>query len=144
MPMTVTRPETESVAGFDVSLGRDGKQGEPLTDGDRLWPALMRRVVRAHMSLWGLGALAGTAELLMSELVTNALEHGHGTVGVRVWRTETQLCAEVLSAGPRTARVREAGPYDESGRGLQLVAALADGWGVSADGVWCALAIGGT
>ncbi|MFI6285036.1 ATP-binding protein [Streptomyces sp. NPDC051018] len=143
--MAVTRPEeTGSGSGFDVTLGRDGKQGEPLTDGDRLWPALMRRVVRAHMGLWGLGTLADTVELLMSELVTNALEHGHGAVGVRVWRTETRLWAEVRSAGPQTVVPREAGPYDESGRGLLLVSALADGWGVSGDGVWCALAIGGT
>ncbi|MFF0450213.1 ATP-binding protein [Streptomyces sp. NPDC004609] len=141
MPITITRPDTTALAGFEVSLCQAGKAGDPLTDEDRLWPGLMRRAAQAHLGLWKLDALADTVDLLMSELVTNALQHGEGAVGVRVWRTGTQLCIEVGCASTYTPRPTEAGPLDENGRGLYLVGALADGWGVTASGTWCVLTL---
>ncbi|MGW4030674.1 ATP-binding protein [Streptomyces sp. NPDC004838] len=143
MPMTATPPDSTAMAGFEVRLCRSGKPGDPLTDADRLWPALMRRVGQAHLRLWGLDGLADTAELLISELVTNEFEHGEGAVGVRLWRTDAHLCIEVGSDSMRVPQTRRAGPLDENGRGLHLVAACSDGWGVTPDGTgtWCALTL---
>ncbi|MGW4201825.1 ATP-binding protein [Streptomyces sp. NPDC004726] len=148
MPMIDSRPDEHAsrvITGFEVSLHRAAKPGVPLADGDRLWPSLMRRVGRAHLHHWGLGYWAETVELLLSELVTNGLEHGYGsTVDIRLWRTEAHLRIEVDSGGPYAPPVNDADPLDEGGRGLHLVGALADGWGVTADGTWCVLAIDGS
>ncbi|MFF8959057.1 ATP-binding protein [Streptomyces sp. NPDC014894] len=134
-----------AVAGFEVRVARTSGCGESMSAQDRTWPGLMRRAGRAHLGIWGLEGLADTVELLMSELVTNGFQHGSGdTVGVRLWRTETYLCVEVSSGGGEgTPCPREAGPLEESGRGLGLVAVLADAWGATPDGArtWCLLAV---
>ncbi|MGW1280259.1 ATP-binding protein [Streptomyces tsukubensis] len=141
MCTTTLEPETPSTAGFEVRLNRSGKAGDPLTDEDRLWPGLMRYAAQAHTRLWRLDHLADAVDLIVSELVTNALVHGEGAVDIRMWRTDKRLFVEVGSASPRVPRMRESGPLDENGRGLHLVAVLADGWGVTAGGAWCALRV---
>ncbi|MDA8371623.1 MAG: ATP-binding protein [Nocardiopsaceae bacterium] len=77
-----------------------------------------------------------TAVLLLSELATNALQHTRsadgGTYTVNVCVCSGLVRVEVEDAGPRNgqrAKLREAGPQDETGRGLALVAAFADTWG---------------
>ncbi|MFI1014294.1 ATP-binding protein [Streptomyces sp. NPDC020965] len=86
-------------------------------------------------------------DLLISELVTNGLQYGRAeVVGVRLWRTGTYVGIEVISGGgAQVPCPREAGRYDEGGRGLRLVGVLADAWGVTPDGArtWCLLAIAG-
>ncbi|MEO3978706.1 ATP-binding protein [Streptomyces sp. CAU 1734] len=157
MPSTETHPRTNTVhhpgrlaagppgvvTAFDVSLRRTGEPGAPLTEQDRAWPGLMRRIGRAHLRMWKLDALLESAELVLSELVTNGYTHGRGrSVGVRLWRTGTHVGIEVNGGGgPSEPRVRRAGPDEESGRGLLLVSALADAWGVTDDGArtWCLL-----
>ncbi|MEU5977880.1 ATP-binding protein [Streptomyces sp. NPDC047315] len=143
MPLTTKCPGSTPVAGFDMKLNRSTKAGEPLSDEDRLWPGLMRHAARAHATLWRLDHLVDTVDVLVSELVTNALQHGEGSVEVHLWRTDSRLLIEVGSASPRVPRVRDASPYDENGRGMHLVALLADGWGVTAGGAWCALRLDG-
>lgn len=104
----------------------------------------MRRITSAYLHLWDLTALRDTATLAVSELVTNAVRHGHGKpVGLRVTSSADELRIEVTDGNPTPARLREAGEGAENGRGLLLIAAFAKEWGVSPDGrmTWCSLAI---
>jgi GAF domain-containing protein/anti-sigma regulatory factor (Ser/Thr protein kinase) len=107
----------------------------------------------SHARHWVADSLAGTphadlvpdAELVVSELVTNAILHGSAPVTVRV-AVGTSVRIEV-GDGSRTAPVRARARTDAmTGRGLALVAALARDWGVeSRPGgkvVWCELATG--
>ncbi|MFD9206603.1 ATP-binding protein [Streptomyces sioyaensis] len=77
--------------------------------------------------------LAYDVVLVVSELVANAIEHGLGGVSLRVGLADGDLRIEVSDDSPDPARLRAAGDYDVSGRGLFLVAALALDWGVSAN-----------
>ncbi|MCM2392148.1 ATP-binding protein [Streptomyces albipurpureus] len=140
--------------GFELSLGRTTPPGAPLSELDRLRPGQVRGLGRAQLRYWGVEELADDAELVISELVTNAFQHGTGDT-VRVWlgRTATHVRIEVGSqsagswgdGGMPVPQARQARPMDEGGRGLGLVEALADCWGVGAqDGrVWCAFALPG-
>ncbi|MGW5664396.1 SpoIIE family protein phosphatase [Streptomyces sp. NPDC003758] len=90
-----------------------------------------RAVVREQLHEWGLGALAHNAELMVSELVTNAVRHSHGRpVEVRLVRGDTLLC-EVDDDDHTLPTLLSAGPGDESGRGLRVVSTLAREWGTS-------------
>lgn len=87
-----------------------------------------RAVARDKLAEWGLAELADTVELLVSELVTNALVHGAGEIGVRLIKLGALLC-EVTDDGEELPSLCHAEPSDESGRGLQLVSCLSDRWG---------------
>jgi PAS domain S-box-containing protein len=90
--------------------------------------ARARELSRARLGQWGLDALVDTTELLVSELVTNALRHGEGDIRLRLLLDRTLVC-EVWDAGLVQPRRRRARDTDEGGRGLQLVSLLADSWG---------------
>ncbi|GAA2394990.1 hypothetical protein GCM10010420_20350 [Streptomyces glaucosporus] len=102
--------------------------------GDWRLPAEPRSVARARelacrqLADWKLDDLADTAELLVSELVTNALRHGEGDIRLRLLLDRTLVC-EVWDAGLVQPRRRRARDTDEGGRGLQLVDLLSAGWG---------------
>ncbi|MGP4049438.1 ATP-binding protein [Streptomyces sp. 2A115] len=109
-----------------------------------------RTVVRGQLRSWGLDSLGDVTALLVSELVTNALRHATGPIGVRLVRpTETlgALLVEVSDPLPDLPRERAARPEDESGRGLQLVANSSRRWGTRPGGtgktVWFELALPG-
>jgi anti-sigma regulatory factor (Ser/Thr protein kinase) len=87
-----------------------------------------RAQIRERLGGWGLAELVETMELLVSELVTNALVHGAGTIWLRLIRGPMLLC-EVGDDGPELPYVCDAADTDESGRGLQLVSCLATAWG---------------
>ncbi|MEU9054374.1 SpoIIE family protein phosphatase [Streptomyces sp. NPDC048384] len=90
-----------------------------------------RAVVREQLHGWGLSRLADSAELLVSELVTNAVRHSHGRpVELRLVRGETLLC-EVDDDNHELPTLLHAGPDDETGRGLRVVSVLARAWGTS-------------
>jgi anti-sigma regulatory factor (Ser/Thr protein kinase) len=74
------------------------------------------------------------ASLLVSELVTNAIRHAGGQVRVRMRRGSRTISVEVADNDTRVPRPRRAAGTDEGGRGLQLVDALADRWGVRPTG----------
>jgi anti-sigma regulatory factor (Ser/Thr protein kinase) len=67
--------------------------------------------------------------LLTTELVTNAVRYGAGEITVRVWPESQRVRVEVSDATPRRPKASHAGPDDESGRGLDIVASLASRWG---------------
>ena len=90
-----------------------------------------RAVVRVTLREWGFDAVGDMAALLVSELVTNALRHASGPIGLRMERDRDgdALLVEVSDPLPDPPRERVAGTDDESGRGLQLVACSARRWG---------------
>ncbi|MFB6717195.1 MULTISPECIES: SpoIIE family protein phosphatase [unclassified Streptomyces] len=87
-----------------------------------------RELARGQLLAWDLGELVDTTELLVSELVTNALRYGEGEIRLRLLRDRTLVC-EVWDAGLVQPRRRRARDTDEGGRGLQLVGLLSVGWG---------------
>jgi hypothetical protein len=85
-----------------------------------------------------------TAELLISELVTNAITHGEGPITLCVNERHGALLCEVTDSRPTHPALRTAGVDSESGRGMQLVRILSCRWGVRTHGpgkaVWFELA----
>jgi serine phosphatase RsbU (regulator of sigma subunit) len=101
-----------------------------------------RMLVRRRLRRWGLADLIPTAELLASELVTNAVRYAQGGIALRLVR-EGGLVCEVLDDSAALPRLRHASDEDERGRGLQVVSQLAQHWGarrtLSGKVVWCEL-----
>ncbi|MER5209553.1 SpoIIE family protein phosphatase [Streptomyces sp. NPDC002838] len=81
-----------------------------------------------QLSDWGLDEAAFAAELMLSELVTNAIRHGAGPIRVRLLHDRTLIC-EVSDTSNTAPHLRRAATTDEGGRGLFLVAQLAQSWG---------------
>ncbi|MFD5931158.1 ATP-binding protein [Streptomyces sp. NPDC060333] len=98
-------------------------------------PGRARALLRERFDGWNVAEeAADTAELLLSELVTNAVRHArapHGRdIGIRLARYDDVVRVEVSDAGPAvTLAPRAAGESDERGRGLAIVEALAVRWG---------------
>ncbi|POX61631.1 histidine kinase [Streptomyces sp. Ru62] len=88
----------------------------------------VRASVTRRLADWGLDELAFTTELILSELVTNAIRYGRGPIGVRLLRDRTLIC-EVSDRSTTSPHLRYAASTDEGGRGLFLVAQLAGRWG---------------
>ncbi|ARZ71857.1 SpoIIE family protein phosphatase [Streptomyces sp. HU2014] len=110
-------------------------------------PALVSTVrgsVTRRLAEWGLAEAGFAVELLLSELVTNAIRYGSGPVGVRLLYDRTLTC-EVSDSSSTAPHLRHAATTDEGGRGLFLVAQLSQAWGTryTAEGkvIWaeCAL-----
>ncbi|WP_331769495.1 SpoIIE family protein phosphatase (plasmid) [Embleya sp. NBC_00888] len=87
-----------------------------------------RHHVRDQLCAWGLEELSPTTELLVSELVGNVVRHAKGPVSLRLLRSRTLIC-EVTDGSASLPRIRRAAETDEDGRGLQLIAMLAESWG---------------
>lgn len=77
---------------------------------------------------WGLDDLVFTTELIVSELVTNAIRYAAGPVHIRLIRDETLIC-EVSDTGHTSPHLRHAETDDEGGRGLFIIAQMAQRWG---------------
>ncbi len=96
-----------------------------------LKPASVRRaraLVKIQLVRWGLGDSAHTAELLVSELVTNALAYATGEVSMRLILDRALVC-EVFDDAAAMPKLRSAADSDENGRGLHVVSQLAQRWG---------------
>lgn len=93
----------------------------------------VRGQARLAMRSWQLlDEVVDTATLLASELATNALVHGRGRIELRLRLTRDRLVLEAVDEGQHMPRRRRAGDDEEGGRGLNLVATLADRWGFRA------------
>ncbi|WP_329034756.1 SpoIIE family protein phosphatase [Streptomyces sp. NBC_00178] len=90
--------------------------------------ARVRADVSRKLSEWGLAEEAFTTELIFSELVTNSIRYATGPIGVRLLRDRTLIC-EVSDRSSTSPHLRQAASMDEGGRGLFLVAQLAERWG---------------
>ncbi|MGI5380354.1 SpoIIE family protein phosphatase [Streptomyces sp. CA-251387] len=90
--------------------------------------AQVRSAVTRTLEGWGLEELQFTTELILSELVTNAIRYGGDNIRVRMLRDRSLIC-EVFDSSSTSPHLRYATMTDEGGRGLFLVAQLADRWG---------------
>ncbi|MGW0290829.1 SpoIIE family protein phosphatase [Streptomyces tuirus] len=119
----------------DIALLMARVQGLPTESvGDWTLPREPRSVgrareyARAQLLAWDMEPLVDTTELLVSELVTNALRYGEGEIRLRLLLDRTLVC-EVWDSGLVQPRRRRARDTDEGGRGLQLVGLLSAAWG---------------
>ncbi|MFD9983295.1 SpoIIE family protein phosphatase [Streptomyces massasporeus] len=100
-----------------------------------------RKFAVDQVDAWGLEEAAFVTELVVSELVTNAIRYGAPPIKLRLIR-DTSLICEVSDASNTAPHLRRARAFDEGGRGLLLVAQLTQGWGTrhTTDGktIWCA------
>jgi CheY-like chemotaxis protein len=122
-----------------ISLGPDAGGGLAVEDQAEIeLPAELISGRKARLFLsdrlaeWRLDGLMDTALLLTTELVTNAVIHAGSAVRVTVRRGLDNLRVEVADTGGGALHLREPGPDATTGRGLQLMEALATAWGTSA------------
>ncbi|MFE0512437.1 SpoIIE family protein phosphatase [Streptomyces sp. NPDC058964] len=90
--------------------------------------AEIRAAATRQVEAWGFGELAMTTELIVSELVTNAIRYATPPIRLRLLR-DSRLTCEVADASSTAPRLRHARSTDEGGRGLFLVAQLSHRWG---------------
>ncbi|KOU77038.1 ATPase [Streptomyces sp. MMG1533] len=118
---------------------------------DRRSVGVARDFTRLTLADWGVTRRSEDVLLCVSELATNALLHGvppnrRFRLGLFL-TTDEVLRVEVHDSGPGEVRAPDADPESEHGRGLLLVAALADKWGVGERDqgkvVWCEFRVAG-
>ncbi|MFD4371023.1 SpoIIE family protein phosphatase [Streptomyces sp. NPDC058486] len=117
---TVLLARTRAIPAADVAEWRFPADPEAV--------ARARRLVRAQLGRWGLEQLGFTTELVVSELVTNALRYVGGRIGLRLIRDQVLVC-EVTDGSSSHPQLRRAVSTDEGGRGLFLVAQVTSRWG---------------
>jgi anti-sigma regulatory factor (Ser/Thr protein kinase) len=113
---------------------------------------LARRELHTTMTRWSLDLLADSAAVVLSELMTNAVCHAHVSPGREI-ETRFLLVAdgiriEVHDAAAQLPQLHAPSANADDGRGLFLVAAMADDWGVTerigvGKAVWAVLTLRG-
>ncbi|MFD8388800.1 SpoIIE family protein phosphatase [Streptomyces sp. NPDC059680] len=88
-----------------------------------------RKEATRQLSEWGLEELAFTTELVVSELVTNAIRHADGPVRLRLIRERAAVICEVSDGSATAPHLRHPRATDEGGRGLLLVSQFSQRWG---------------
>jgi anti-sigma regulatory factor (Ser/Thr protein kinase) len=140
---------TDVCDDLGIRVARAGAHGGNDPEQDGRWVGRLRRIVAAKLQTWGMkGEPVQDAQLVVSELLTNALRYGDqaADIGFRLILTTKTITLAVnggLSYRPRAVQ----GELDsENGRGLFIVAAIAAAWGVGDDGTttWCTLLRPGT
>ncbi|MEU7479728.1 ATP-binding protein [Lentzea sp. NPDC042327] len=106
--------------------------------------ARARQVVREAATSWGLSEdLSDDAQLIVTELVSNGIDHGKGPITLTVTRRAAGMLVEVHDLSERLPQMRPVDPTSARGRGMQLVQALSVRWGTTPDGggkvVWAEL-----
>ncbi|KOV61346.1 SpoIIE family protein phosphatase [Streptomyces sp. MMG1121] len=108
--------------------------------------AVLRQAADDRLTAWGLEEAAFVTELVVSELVTNAIRYGEPPIQLRLIRDRALIC-EVSDASSTSPHLRRAKAYDEGGRGLLLVAQLTQRWGSRQTGlgktIWAEQALPG-
>lgn len=87
-----------------------------------------RKRVHDQLALWSLEEEAFTTELVVSELVTNAMRYGRPPIRLQLIHDNNLIC-EVSDSSSTAPHLRRARVFDEGGRGLFLVAQLTERWG---------------
>jgi anti-sigma regulatory factor (Ser/Thr protein kinase) len=88
-----------------------------------------RQFVRDCLRDWRAEGPDDVPSLVVSELVTNALQHASGPVTVFVARRIDRIVLSVEDGSTAMAEVELPGPLEESGRGMMLVESLTHAWG---------------
>jgi anti-sigma regulatory factor (Ser/Thr protein kinase) len=106
--------------------------------------ARARTLTTEQLDAWQLEESSFVTELVVSELVTNAIRYGSPPIQLRLIRDTTLICE--VSDGSNTApHMRRARVFDEGGRGLLLVAQLTQRWGtrhgMAGKTIWCEQAL---
>ncbi|WP_308403766.1 SpoIIE family protein phosphatase [Streptomyces rhizoryzae] len=91
--------------------------------------APVRAACARLLETWGLSHIAFTTELIVSELVTNAIRYGGTPITFRMLHDRNTLICEVSDGSSTSPHLRRAAATDEGGRGLFLVAQIAQRWG---------------
>ncbi|MBV7697858.1 SpoIIE family protein phosphatase [Streptomyces sp. TRM70350] len=91
--------------------------------------AQARRRTADQLTAWGLDEATFVTELMVSELVTNAIRYGRPPIQLRLIHENSTLICEVSDSSSTAPHMRRARTFDEGGRGLLLVAQLAQRWG---------------
>ncbi|MEU6683388.1 SpoIIE family protein phosphatase [Streptomyces sp. NPDC046832] len=136
----------------DVALLLARTRGLPSTQvatwdipADPALVAPIRKQVVDQLERWGLSEATFTAELVVSELVTNAIRYGAPPIRLRLIHDAATLICEVSDTNHTAPHLRRAKTWDEGGRGLLLVAQLTQRWGSrhTAEGktIWAELAL---
>ncbi|WP_033278869.1 SpoIIE family protein phosphatase [Streptomyces sp. NRRL F-525] len=139
-------------AADDVALLLARTQGLPAEQvstwdipADPSLVAPIRKQVVEQLDQWNLSEAGFTAELVVSELVTNAIRYGAHPIRLRLIHDATTLICEVSDTNHTAPHLRRAKTWDEGGRGLLLVAQLTQRWGSrhTADGktIWAELSL---
>lgn len=102
--------------------------------GDFSGPARARVFLRMTLQAWDAMAVADAALLLTTEIVTNALRHGDGHVALTIRRTGPRIRVEVSDGDLRQPKLVDAASTDTGGRGMHIVATLAQAWGTRPQG----------
>jgi anti-sigma regulatory factor (Ser/Thr protein kinase) len=157
---------THPTAVVPFGEASDAGPGHTQSRSTRLWTSCVtalpsgvtvtRRLLAQLFRLWGLDALSDTAQLVASELMTNAvtasgaclIDGSPPQIELSVRRTDVSVIVEVRDANPARPGLQQPDPMDEAGRGLFLVAVLGSRWGhYAADGggkvVWCEMDVTG-
>jgi serine phosphatase RsbU (regulator of sigma subunit)/anti-sigma regulatory factor (Ser/Thr protein kinase) len=99
-----------------------------------------RTLVAEPLDKWDLAGMVDTTQLLVSELVTNAIRYAEGPVTLRLIKEGALVC-EVFDSSPALPKLLHAAKDDETGRGLQIVSKLSGRWGARRTNggkvVWC-------
>ena len=88
-----------------------------------------RSMIRDPLKRWGLEDLIPVTELLVSELVTNAIKYAHGETLLQLILEPDSLTCEVHDTSPALPRVLQVDKDAENGRGLHVVSQLSARWG---------------
>jgi serine phosphatase RsbU (regulator of sigma subunit) len=134
--------QRDDIAVLIARLGRiDGSQlATWVLPGELTSAGEARALVAEPLEKWDLASLLPTTQLLVSELVTNAIRYTQGPVTLRLVLERTLTC-EIADSSPALPRMRYAARDDESGRGLQIVSQLSLRWGARRTPggkiVWC-------
>ena len=89
-----------------------------------------RKFVGRVLDAWGCSDLEDSIQLLVSELVTNAVIHARSDVEVALHRRADRVRVEVIDAAVEHVHRRDAGDEEQSGRGMAMTEALAEAWGI--------------
>ncbi|MET8828042.1 SpoIIE family protein phosphatase [Streptomyces sp. NPDC004610] len=111
-----------------LGLAADRRAGWDIP-GDPAAVSAVRERVLAQLEEWELDEYGFSTELIISELVTNAIRYGGTPISLRLLRDDRALICEVRDGSSTSPRLRRAGAADEGGRGLFLVAQLSQRWG---------------
>jgi serine phosphatase RsbU (regulator of sigma subunit)/anti-sigma regulatory factor (Ser/Thr protein kinase) len=114
------------------ALGRDRVASWDVS-ADPAAVAQIRHRVTDRLNDWGLAEAAYTTELIVSELVTNAIRHARAPGKLRIIVERDSLICEVSDSSISAPHLRRARTFDEGGRGLLIVAQLAQRWGTRYD-----------